>query len=139
MYEHQHIGEVVLKKQSTVETSVFAAEFVTREQGKDALRGSRYKLRTMGIPISSLLYIYGDNMSVGHNKFRPESVLRKKSNSVCYQLVHESVAIGNSLIGNIPSKENIKDLIQKSTMGRRKCIWSAIFFMIFMMNIYHQF
>ena len=40
------------KKQSTEETSVFGAEFVTMKQGIDTLRGVRYKLRLMGIPIS---------------------------------------------------------------------------------------
>ena len=39
------------KKQSTVETSVFGAEFVPMKQGIDALRGLRYKYRMMGIPI----------------------------------------------------------------------------------------
>ena len=55
------------KKQSTVETSVFGAEFVAMKQGIDALRGLRYKLTMMGIPISGPSYIYGDNMSVIHN------------------------------------------------------------------------
>ena len=41
------------KKQSTVETSVFHAEFVTMKQDIDALRFLRYKLRMMGILISS--------------------------------------------------------------------------------------
>ena len=41
------------KKQSTLETSVFGAEFVAMKQGIDALRGLRYKLRMMGITISS--------------------------------------------------------------------------------------
>ena len=48
----------------------------------DALRGLRYKLRMMGIPIYCPSYIYVDNTSVVHNTFRSESVLRKKSNSV---------------------------------------------------------
>ena len=37
------------KKQSTVETSVFGAEFVAMKQGMEALRGLRYKLRTIGV------------------------------------------------------------------------------------------
>ena len=72
------------KKQSTVDSSVFGAEFVATKQGIDALRGLRYKFRMMGIPISSHSYIFGDNVSVVHNTPRPESVLRKKNNSVCY-------------------------------------------------------
>ena len=92
------------KKQSQVETSVFGAEFVAMRQGIDALRGLRYKLGMMGILISGPSYIYGDNMSVIHNSSRPESVLRKKSNSICYHAVHESVVMGESLVGHIPSK-----------------------------------
>jgi hypothetical protein len=32
-------------------------------------------------------FFYGDNMSVLHNTQRPKSVLKKKSNSLCYHLV----------------------------------------------------
>ena len=48
------------KKPSTVETSVFSTESVAMKQGIDALRGLRYKLKMMGIPISGLSYIYGN-------------------------------------------------------------------------------
>ena len=82
------------KKQSTEETSVFSAEFVAMEHDIDALRGLRYKLRMMGIPISGSSYIYGDNMSIVQNTYKPESVMKKKSNSVCYHAVHESVTMG---------------------------------------------
>ena len=40
------------KKPSTVETSVFGAEFVAMQQGIDALRGLRHKVRMMGVSIS---------------------------------------------------------------------------------------
>ena len=93
------------KKQSTVDTSVYGAEFVAMKQGIDALRGMRYKLRMMGIPISGPSYMYEDNMSVVHNTSRPETVLKKKSNSVCYHAVHESVEMGESLVGHIPSTD----------------------------------
>jgi len=38
----------------------------------------------MGIAISGPNDIYGDNMSVIHNTQRPESMLKKKSNAICY-------------------------------------------------------
>ena len=99
---------------------VFGAEFVAMKQGIDALLGLRYKLMMMGIPISGPLYIYGDNMSVVHNTFRPESVLRKKSYSVCHLAVCESVAMGKSLVGHIPSKENVADLPPKFLYGHKR-------------------
>ena len=69
---------------STVERSVICIEFVAMKQGIDALTGLRYKLRMMDIPISGPSYIYSENKSVLHNTSRPESVLRKKRNLVCY-------------------------------------------------------
>ena len=72
------------KMQATVETSVFGAEFVAMKHGIEATQGLLYKLRMMGVKISGLTYVFGDNMSVIHNMHRPESVLKKKSNSICY-------------------------------------------------------
>ena len=48
---------VVVKRQSTVETSDFGAECVAMKQDIDALRGLRYKLKIMGMPISGLVEI----------------------------------------------------------------------------------
>ena len=72
------------KKQSTIESSVFGAEFIALKIAMETARGLRYKLRMMGIPISGPIYAYGDNMSVIHNTQRPESTLKKKSNSIAY-------------------------------------------------------
>ena len=119
MYMNTALMQLFSKKQSTVETSVFGAEFVAMKQGIDALQGLRYKLRMMSILISSPSYIYGDNTSVVHNTSRPDSVLRNKSNSVCYNIVHESVAMGGFLVGHIPSKENVADLITKVLYGHK--------------------
>ena len=108
------------KKQSIVERSVFGAEFITMKQNIDALTGLRYKLWMMGILISGPSYIYGDNMSVVHNTSRPESVLRRKSNAVCYHACHESVALGESLVEHMPSKENVLDLMTKVLYGHKR-------------------
>ena len=90
------------------------------KQGIDALQGLRYKLRIMDIPLSGPSYIYWDNMSVVHNTSRPESVLRMKSNSVCYHAVHESVAMGESLVEHILSKDNVADLLTKVLYGHKR-------------------
>ncbi len=42
----------VSKRQPTIETSVFSAEFVAMKHGIEKLRGLRYKLRMMGVPLS---------------------------------------------------------------------------------------
>ena len=97
------------KKQSTVEISVVGTEFVAMKQGIGAPRGLRYKIRKMSIPISGPSFINWDKISVLHNMFRQESML-KKSSSVCYHAFLESVAMDESLLGYIASSENTVDL-----------------------------
>ena len=75
------------KKQATIETSVFGREFVEMKVFMETLRGIRYQLRMMGVPISGPLYIYGDNMSVIHNTQHPEFTLKKKIISIFYHYV----------------------------------------------------
>ena len=108
------------KKQSTIETSVFGAEFVALKHGIETLRGIRYKLRMMGIPIAGPSHVYGDNMSVIHNTQRPESTLKKKSHSLCYHAARESVAMGESLTGHIPTDRNVADLLTKVLYGQKR-------------------
>lgn len=83
------------------------------KQGIECVRGIRYKLRMMGVPLSGPTYVYGDNMSVIHNTQKPESTLKKKSNSICYHAIRESVAMGESLTAHVPSKQNPADLATK--------------------------
>jgi len=108
------------KKQSTIETSVFGAEFVAMKAGMETLRGLRYKLRMMGVEISGPSYIYGDNISVIHNTQRPESTLKKKSNSICYHAIRESVAMGESLTGHVKTADNPADLATKIMANGQK-------------------
>jgi len=105
------------KKQATIETSVFGAEFVAMKIGIETVRGIRYKLRMMGVKLSGPTFVYGDNMSVIHNTQKPESTLKKKSNSICYHAIRESVAMGESLTAHVASKENPADLATKVVPG----------------------
>ncbi len=71
----------------------------------------------MGIPVDGPAYVYGDNMSVMHNTQRPESMLKKKSNSVCYHYCRESVAMNERMTGRVPTKQNFADLCTKVIPG----------------------
>ena len=112
------------KKQPTVESSVFGAEFVAMKHGIEELRGLRYKLRMMGVLVDRPTHIYGDNMSIIHNTQRPESTLKKKSNSVCYHAVRESVVMKEVLTSHISTNHNYADLLPKVLYGqkRRNCV-----------------
>ncbi|KAI2498678.1 hypothetical protein MHU86_15800 [Fragilaria crotonensis] len=108
------------KQQSTIETSVFGAEFVAMKQGMETLRGIRYKLRMMGASLSGPSFIYGDNMSVIHNTQRPELTLKKKSNAVCYHAIREAVAMGECLTGHVSTHDNPADICTKIIPGGQK-------------------
>jgi hypothetical protein len=83
------------------------------------LRGLRYKIRTMGIPLPGPLYIYGDNKSQVTNSSRPESTLKKRCNSICYHAIRESVAMGETLLTHIRNGENLADFLTKTSSGAK--------------------
>jgi hypothetical protein len=74
----------------------------------------------MGMALSGPIFVYGDNMSVFHNTKRPESVLKKKSNSIFYHAVNESAAMGESIIEHVPSVDNPDDICTKVVPGGHK-------------------
>ena len=57
-------------------------------------------------------------MSVVTNVSKPESTLRKKSNSICYHAVCEAIAMGEALAAHIRTKKNIADLFTKVLYGQ---------------------
>ena len=67
----------------------------------------------MGVPIEGKMYIYGDNMYMIYNTSRPESVLRNKSNRICYHFVREVVATKELLTSHIPTLKNLSYLLTK--------------------------
>ena len=81
------------------------------------LKGLRYKLRMMGIEFNGPSYMYGDNMSVIHNTQRPQSLLKKTSNSICYHAVTEDLSMGECLTGHVFSEQNTADICTKVMSG----------------------
>ena len=77
------------KKKNGVESSTFGSEFIAMKQCCEYLRGLRYKLGMMGIPVEGPAYIKGDNHSVLANTTIPDSTLKNKSQSIAYHLVRK--------------------------------------------------
>jgi len=101
------------KKQTSVETSSFGSEFIAMKQCCEYLRGLRYKLRMMGIPVLGPCYIYGDNQSVLANTTNPGSMLKKKAQSIAYHFVREGVAKDEWRTGYVNTHANEADLLTK--------------------------
>eukprot|EP00957_Ditylum_brightwellii_P005827 443270-Ditylum_brightwellii.AAC.1 len=65
------------KKQGDIETSSFGAEFIVLKQHMEYIRGLRYKLWMVAIPMERPTFIFGDNHLVVANLSKPDSVLKK--------------------------------------------------------------
>ena len=72
------------KKQGSFETSSFGSEFMVLKAAMEITCGLRYKVRMMGVPIDKPTHVMVKNMSMVYNTTRPESMLKKKSNSIAY-------------------------------------------------------
>ena len=101
------------KKQTSIESSSFGSEFVAMKQCCEYLRGLRYKLRMLGIPVTGPAFILGDNQSVLANTTVPESVLKKKSQSIAYHFVREGTARDEWRTSYVNTNENESDLLTK--------------------------
>ena len=77
------------KKQINVESNNFGSEFVALKQFCEYIRGLRYKIWMMGIPVEDPTLVYWDNQSVVTNASLPYSTLKKKSKSAAYHFVRE--------------------------------------------------
>jgi hypothetical protein len=111
------------KKQNTVETSTFGSEFIALKVAAEMLRGLRYKLRMMGVPIAGPSYVYCDNNSVVMNSTAPASTLKKKSNSIAYHAVRWSVAADEMRVTHVRSEDNVANILTKLLPGGAKRDW----------------
>jgi hypothetical protein len=108
------------KKQNSVETSTFGSEFMAAKTAVDIIKGLRYKLRMLGVPIEEATHLKMDNMSVVVNTSAPESTLKKKSNAIAYHYVRECVAAGIIQISYETSQTNKADILTKIHTGTER-------------------
>jgi hypothetical protein len=103
------------KRQQTVETSTFSAEFIALKVCLEAIEHLRFKLRCFGIPIpnNEPTYVFCDNESVVKNTTRIESTLNKKHSAIAYHHCRWSVAAGIISVTHIRTHENIADCFTK--------------------------
>lgn len=117
------------KKQNSIETSSFGSEFTAMKTGVEISEGLRYKLRMMGVPLMGATMIRADNMSVVVNTSVPESMLKKKSNSIAYHYMQERAASGAVEVHYESTKTNLADMLTKIQPGHvRKELVSKVLY-----------
>ena len=102
------------KRQASVQTSTFGAEFTALKKAVEEVITLRYYLRSMGIRVSKATPIFVDNMGVVLNASNPGSTLNKKSVALSYHFVREHVANDVCEIRKIDSADNFADPFTKA-------------------------
>ena len=97
------------KKQGSIETNLFAREFIALKTSCEHSRGLRYKIFMMGIPN----FVYGDNKSVLVNYSKTYSVFQKKYYSIAYHFLREGVSKDEWRVAYINTDENFADMLTK--------------------------
>ncbi|MGH7954827.1 MAG: Ty1/Copia family ribonuclease HI [Gloeomargaritales cyanobacterium] len=107
------------KRQSSVQTSTFGAEFLALKKAVEDAITLRYHLRSMGIKITKAANIYVDNMGVILNATNPGSTLNKKPVALSYHFTREHVANFIIAIRKIASEHNYADAFTKALNGKK--------------------
>ena len=87
------------------------------KQAVEYLCGLRYKLRMFGIPVDEPVFIYGDNYSVLVNALAPESMLRKKSQSIALRFIREGCATDKWRTTYMHTSLNVSNLMTEQISG----------------------
>ena len=102
------------KRQTSVQTSTFGAEFTALKAGVEEAITIRYHLRSMGVKVSKSTPIWVDNMSVVLNATNPGSSLNKKAIALSYHFVREHQAQKVISIRKVDTKDNFADPFTKA-------------------------
>ena len=108
------------KKQGSCETSSFGSEFIAMKSCCEYVRGLRYKLLMLGIPVELPTYIFGDNQYVLVNSSKPHSILKKKSSSIAFHFVRKGAAKYKWQVAYLNKNYNPTDMATKSLDGGEK-------------------
>mmetsp|Transcript_5466 Transcript_5466/g.8359 ORF Transcript_5466/g.8359 Transcript_5466/m.8359 type:complete len:172 (-) Transcript_5466:229-744(-) len=108
------------KKQQTIESIAFSAQYIALKTCVEEIEYVRFKLRMFGIPLvgdhennDHATNIYCDNEAVVKNNTNVESILSEKHSSCAYNFTRWQVAAGVVTIGWVPTKDNLSDPFTK--------------------------
>jgi hypothetical protein len=105
------------KRHNTIEASTFGSECIAMKTAIEQIDLLRYKLQMLGIPINCLTSVYTDNQSVFKKATSPESVLKKKHNSIAYHQTREAHASKTVQVAMEPCDTNRSDKLTKLMPG----------------------
>ena len=108
------------KRQPSVESSTFGAEFRALKTAVEMTDGLRYKLRMFGVPIDGPTSIFCNNEAVYKNTVIPESTLNKNHHSIAYHRCREAVAANTIQVAKEGTLNNLAYLFTKLMSSTRR-------------------
>ena len=99
-----------------METSTFGSEFIAMRTAVEHIEALRDKLCMFGIAVEGPMNVFCDNEAVFKNTTIPESMLKKKHNSICYRCCCEAVAARVMRVAKEGTLTNLADLFTKPLM-----------------------
>ena len=112
-----------LKKQNTIETSMFGSKFVAARVATDQIINPHLTLRYMGVPLGRSI-MFGDNESVVKNSTTPTSHLAEWHVALSYHQVREVVVTNVFSFFHIPGQLNPADILSEH-WGHQQ-VWNAL-------------
>jgi len=103
-----------------VKPSTYASELAALKIAVEKVEVQRLKLRWMGVNIDGPAEIRCDNQSVVWSASRPESALKKKTESINYHYVRERAAMGVIQVYYVKTDENLADILTKLQAGSKR-------------------
>ena len=102
------------KRQGSVETSTYSAEFNAMRMAVEETIAIRYMLRCLGVRVEHATNLFGDNLGVIQNATIKESLLKKKHVAISYHRVREATAAFVVRPIKIHTSNNFADALTKS-------------------------
>jgi hypothetical protein len=106
-------GDWYTKRQATVETATYGAEFVAARIAVDQIVDLRSTLRYLGVKVEGKSYLFSDSASVIASSTIPHASLKKRHNALSYHRVREAIAAGIIYLLKIEGKYNPSDILSK--------------------------
>jgi hypothetical protein len=101
------------KRQTSVESSTYGAEFSAARSAVEYIIGMRLFLRSLGVPINGPSVLLGDNKGVVLSATQFTSVLTKKHHAISYHKVRECIAAEIVDFRWVDGENNLADLMTK--------------------------
>ena len=101
------------KRQNTIESSTYGAEFVAARIAIEKILEYTYKCCMLVIRMDDPAILLIDNKSVVINSTLPSSTLKKKHNAIAYHKVQKAIAAGFVKVAYMHTKHNRSDILTK--------------------------